>query len=812
MKISERNTGRKLVVVIESSDNRDLHLLQSMLEMTRDQCVRHGHTTDEWPKHVSSVMTGAAPSNARVIQRIDAYDEVHRFILLHHLDHDLLLGISSRRDVNVPGVLSGNLASNLLLELLSPQRGAQHEFRAAPYGEVIANASSRLWRRTASGALLQDLCLEWEIQITTDAWTFDPLQPGASLVGIIQASQDASHATTFVKNSTTHRRVAHEGGIVKFARSKTHPTIAIDRITGVMTYDLAIVATFREMADRLIDGWTFEELAATFAKRLPSYTLREEEDLPGRGRQTGRTRSERNIHRQANGRPPLPLRFLEDGTTPNLEYRPETMADLADPSSAIRKLFGGPTLPRQLRGADLVKLTTEDLGGIDPRRAYVDFFTTGVYRRLHRDQVRSGSTFSRFRWISYDLGLVDDHFILTPRQSNALAERLSAPPVDTKGTKLPLAGLFEVAPITTPLYTTRGLLSPGSGRLVFRTAHNARSEPGYRVYHEPPGATPHGGGAVILAWLPAEDLHASVVSGLLQALDGATHNVHLVPPPRETETQRERRRLARLHQEIQDEFEGAVLALKDSELSDRQRQVLKTDSNTAEEHLNDIEAQLRALDDGNGSDDTGNADVPLHRLPDVLGAITSSATLPAAVADTCRRVLRAVLRAPVLELVPTQAAVRWHGRLELDTDDGGVLQIPVSGHLRNRTTDTWIGGVGGQFWAGIPFATAWDRLDLATPAGTATRWHAPLIKRLQTDAKIDTPLRDPAAASLLVRCPDATILRTAFALLRGTATDADDELVSHVRQLFFDPTLKTPTTWRTLACQAARRAAEGDCT
>lgn len=214
------------------------------------------------------------------------------------------------------------------------------------------------------------------------------------------------------------------------------------------------------------------------------------------------SRSQRNAERERRGQQPVPLRYLESGAA-NPDYQPETLADVTDPPAAMRHLLlRGPTIPRE--AANVVEATlTTDLGGLHPRDGYLEFYRDGIYRRLLKDQERSNALQPRYRWIEAALGPVDEHgFILTDDQVDALKKLRDERQKPPRSQQLPLAGLFAMAP-PAHLYTRHGWLAGSEAVWRWRTSHNTTAEAaGYRIYYEPPHATPHGSDCIIVGWVP----------------------------------------------------------------------------------------------------------------------------------------------------------------------------------------------------------------------------------------------------------------------------------------------------------------------
>lgn len=714
----ERNLGRTLVYIIESKDTADRAALQSLLNNTRAWVnAAHQLDTSDWPADVGAFLQ-MPPDACNVMQRTDMHGEIHRFVVLPCADHDLVVGVSSRRAINDANHLTQNVASNVFLELIGPPKAAGAAGRLASYGLVLTPYLDRIWRTQVGAAHIQGSCIEGHVVIRTPTHSFDPRSSDAGLLGAVQGALDQRSGDDFVYKSTTHRRAGHLTGISKFPRSKTHTALAVSRPGNEYRYDIGVVRVLRAIATLRLQGWSFAAIADSHAHELPSYELREEADHPVGTARTGRSRSERNQNRVRCGRHSVPLKYLEDGSTPNPHYLPETMADLSDPASAIRNLFTGPSPSARLDRNDLPRIIEEELGGLAPNRAYLQFFADGIYRRLHRDPDLSGRTFSRWRWIEYDLGPVDEHgCILTPDQARRLAD-MHTPREITSA--MPLAGLFTVDPPET-LYTNRGILRADDGNWKFRTAHNAKAKSGYRIYAEPHGVAPHSGSCPVVAWLPASDLHVSVAQTVIDALDEAPTTTVVTPPRRTLVGPDELEQACRAVAEETIAFDAAVQALASPDLSDRQRRVLQEEGDAreaalelAEQNLSEAQGRLQM------PDETQDVTVALQTLPDALAALSLGTALQPALADAVRRLLTVVLRGPTMKIDPSEGLVRWSAVLELETDTRQTLRIAIAGAVPNHGADTWLGGPGGMVWAGMSFHDAWERLNHKTPVGLTT--------------------------------------------------------------------------------------------
>ncbi|CAN5288553.1 hypothetical protein BH23ACT9_BH23ACT9_06290 [soil metagenome] len=355
---------------------------------------------------------------------------------------------------------------------------------------------------------------------------------------------------------------------------------------------------------------------------------------------------------------------------------------------------------------------------------------------------------------------------------------------------MPLAGLFTIKP-PDELFTTRGVLRADNSNWVFRTAHNAQAESGYRVYVEPHGTAPHSGGCPTVAWLPSSGLHLSVARAIIDALDDAPTTTVVTPPGRAYGHPDEVQDARSAVDAASETFDSAALALASPKLSDRQRQRLQTEVDAreaeldlAEQTLGELQARTRA------PDETQDVAVPMKNLPDALAALSLGTSLPPALADSVRRLLIVVLRAPTMWLDPDSGTVQWSATLELETDTSQTLRIPIAGQTRNCSADTWLGGPGSMVWVWMSFPDAWAQLDNQTAVGLTSHWRKPIIERLlQEDWPSGLRLRDHTAARLLVGCPSSALVRAALGLLRGGAVEPD--VSAAIKPLFFDEWTET---------------------
>lgn len=799
-----RNHGRILVPVIESADTGGLDMLQTLMKVTAEFVQRLGLDVSKWPDHVADVWP-EAPEHAKVLQRLDNYGDIHTFVVLPFDDHDLLLSVSSRRDYNAPEDRSGNLAVNTLLDILQPPPRHPGRTKAplAPYGHIYSYYSSRLWRTRPGAAHLQELCEEYGIGITAPRFTFDPSDPGSMLVAAFVAEKDRQDAETFVTESTLHRRVAHESGITQFARSKTHPALRVDRETRHLSWDLEVVHVLREVADVLARGGDWFDAADAYAGAIPNYTLREEPDYRrSRDRRRSTSRAERNVLRTRRRAAALPLKYLKDGQTPNPDYRPETYADLEDPASALRKLFQGPSLARQVRRVADGHSVDVDFEGIPAKRLYLDFLFSGRYRRVHRDPENSSRSHSSFRLIAFNLPRVDDHYALTPNQHVAVRDVLNARGRSRTSSRYPLSGLFTVHEPGEELHADRGRIRAKDGALKFRTGHNTQVQDGYRIYFEPFDARGHGRDCQIAAWMPADELHASVADAIIKALDTADVPMSVTPAVDAAMPKWQLAELERAQANAKADFDEKTDAVLIPALSPRQRERAQYKADEAERCLEQAESAVKAA---RAAMATRARDVliPLKILPSVLAALSLGTRLPEDIARQCRQQLSVVLHRPTLRLDPASASVVWSAQLVLETLDGGTLRAELRGTVRNRGRDTWLAGPGGMFWTGMSFHTAWRQLGMATPVGAATRWQEPIIDRLCSTDEPGLPVRDAAAARLLVKCPHAPVVRVAMQIRHGQAAAARSVAHAAAHEAFFDPdgwTIGPRDLWRSIRC------------
>lgn len=178
-----RNDGRPLLCVIESADNGSYGALEDLSQLTRAWLDSMGYDVIAWPEPVHEVLHGARPARRWV--REDDHGQRHTFGVVDLGETDVLFGVSSRRQRNVAGQLTENLATNLLIELLATP-GLNSE---RLYGLLGAVHSGRLLRRGVPGAHLIDVCREWDVVLHCQDLHVDPLvdpSPYAALIALAQ--------------------------------------------------------------------------------------------------------------------------------------------------------------------------------------------------------------------------------------------------------------------------------------------------------------------------------------------------------------------------------------------------------------------------------------------------------------------------------------------------------------------------------------------------------------------------------------------------------------------------------------------------
>ena len=802
--VPRRNHGQTLVSTIESVDAADLSMLAQLARTTHDWVRGQGLDTTGWPLDGFAAWFSNPGPNTSVYQRVDDDGEVQRFVMLHGVDHDALFGVGSRRAKNAAGQLAENVATNLLLDILSPTDIDDD----APYGRVLTFAADRLWRTRTGAAHLQAHCMDWDIIISTSRSNFDPRIPGHALVGAVDAEQATESADRFIQGGSSHRLAAHGQAVNKFPREKTHPAVAIDRETGKMTYDHRVVEAIREAAALLLNGWSFADLVDELGHRIPAYVLRGEPDWRrGKGK---RSRSARNRERATRGRPEVPLKYLDDDETPNPDYRPEMLADLLDPVSGIRHLF---KLTISAKDSDTILARIDkDLDGLHPKDAHLEFMATGVYRRLMKDQQLSNSRRNRYQWAAVDLGEVDEHgYILDRDTVDALKRLRDSRRRPNGGSELPLSSLFAVD-VEAPLYTKHGWLDPHAGRFVWRTSHNGQQS-AYRIYYEPHTATAHGADCHIVGYVHGDELGAALLDAVGTVLEGADGDLTVTSPPVVSQHVQHLRQLERDRDRATEAFEAAVDALADEQLSPRARARLTGTVNEREATLEQLEAEVAtARAQQAGGSEARDVQAPLDTLIDVLARIAPGEKLPAGISRSSNRLLKALFRQPLMSFDPAHGAIRFSFTLELPTHDGSTLRAPVAGQVRNHAVDTWLAGLGGRFWhRRLPLRDLWAETTLTTRYELGHHWRHEVAERLlDPGVPVRRPLSGPGAASLLVRCPYPPVIDLAMRLMLGEdTTGIPDRLRQAVDALLFGSPITGSPLWSGPACRPVVEALDG---
>ena len=753
-------------MVIESADLRNRKSLQALSEVTRETFRSRGFDVSLWPGDVRRLLGGVGA--ASLIIRRDNYGDQHEFAVADCGAFDLFVGVSSRRAVNVSGVLTGNLATNVLLEVLDLRDSDNPYFPR--YGQVGAEDLSRLWRNWIGAAHIQAHADNWDLVLWSRSENLDYLLPGTSLMGMIRGNQASEQATALVVNSSNYKATGHSHGKLKYASGQTHPAIRYHPQTRqILGWDEDVVAALREAVRLLRTGASWEEAATAVGQRIPAPQAQQEPDDDADGSRV-RTRVARNAERTSRGLPELPLRFLPDGS-PNPDYRPETICDLKRPGERLKHLLvWGVTVPVREK-ASIRSLIDLDLEGIAPEDVTHVLYTTGVYRRLVKDQELSNSAGARFRWVALDLGpTADGRSVLTPSDVEFLRTYRTGRTGTGSWGNNPLTGVFQLEQ-DDPIYTRSGWLDPADGRFVVRSGSGG-SERGLRLWFEPHGAVAHSDGCRALGWVPNSVIGPEIARMLVDAVStehdlGEFRFEH--PVVRADPLVSAKQGVA----DLERRHETVVVRLADPDLSDMavaglKRTLTGIEQQLIEAHESLAEAELVAQAVPSTHDDTFD----VSGLAQLAAVLASGVPVPPRTSERAGRLLRTMLHDPRLILDPATASIRIEATLMLSSRQG-LLSIPLQGQVSNQSSDSWVAGLSGMWWErrNVPFADLMVEHGLATNSGSATRWHDVAARRLlEVAADNGQPLRGPNLAAFLVRCPDPVILdRIRTAIEAGTS-------------------------------------------
>lgn len=794
-----RNSGRTLVVVIESSDNGDVDALSALnlLTLDRFRSTYPEHDDSLWPTDVAALLDGTGAARRWV--RTDDGDEIHTFVLADCNTYDVLIGVSSRRARNVAGERSDNVASNTLLELLEQ---LDEEGRAV-YGTLHARYSNRLFRHEVGGMMVIDVCRDWDIVIETEDLRYDPTTDPIPYAAAMTVVQNAAAATHLVKNSAAHKHNALPGGVNKWSRTTTTPILWEHPETRQLSWDPNVVDAIRSTVQLLRDGLSWAECADAVGDLIPSYPLRAEPDVGSANSKTS-TRTERNRDRINEGRPPVELKYHQDGS-PNPNYRPESVLDLPVQGQALRTLLlRGANVSGDVRSAVAAQLETQ-LGGLHPDETTLELLSTGVFRRLVKDQGASNRSRDIYKYISFQLPPfeVDDegneHFPLTFADVEYLrTHRTGRSNPGPKGT-LPLIGIFS-AELEGPVLTDSGTIQPSKspnavhrkldgtdlvGTMSWRAAKSKQGNSIYRVIFAGPGLR----GNVVVGVVPADLMHRSVVEAVSSALESnptsatfdARYRSHL---PGGAELAAAERAV----DSADSDFKGAVNALAENDLSPRIRAMLKEKADAAERQLDQAQ---QAFDEASAGMLTTNIDtVPLDNLIDVLAAVELPHPLDPGIAARIQRRIADIMRDPKILVDPHTQQLRWSAVIELRAESGLMMRLPVGGVVPNSCDNVWLAWPAGTMWTRrctIFDAIAAHDLSASKQPSSVSRWRRRVERRLLAESDVrGVSWRGPNAVNLFARSPYEAITQVGFAIALAESTDRyDPDLVDAVQRTFF---------------------------
>jgi len=757
---ASRNGGRALAVVVMSGDNKQRTALRDYAELTKSTLEGWGWDTAQWPADAAAALNSGGVK-AKVV-RTDDRGEFHEFVLIDCGSLDLLLGVSSRREQNVPGVGSGNVATNVLLDVL---RTPDPDDAGRPlYGVVLVEDISRVFRHEIGVAILQQHFKDWAVLLRSRTDTLDYSVPTTAFLGVIRGSQTAEQATYLIANGSKHKQVAHTNLHLKFAPGQTHPLVAVDFRTRRMSYDEDVVVAIRRAVRLLREGRTMRDVAEEVGSSIPAVQARQAPDVGD----TPRSREARNALRVAQGLPELPMRFLDDGT-PNPAYVGETIADLRDPAGRLRELLvSGPTVTP--RHADGVRASLgSGLIGVAPEDAFLAFYETGVYRRLVKDHGASNSQITRWYWCEADLGrTADGEFVLTRDDVVFLKSLRTGRSGGGSWGEGPLVGVFRVN-VPTSLYTSKGVLDLDAGRLVARSARYVDGG-GVCVWHEPVGATPRGAACSVVGRLSA----SAIGIGLSNALIAACSEVPEAASFSFDAFARRANPLVALKEAVanlEHRHEAAVQRLLDPDLSEGTIDAVKRQLRHIESDLQEAQRAVATFDEDatpQCHDDTFD----ISDLATLAAILRLDRPLPPQHAHRTARMLKALLPDATLRLDPAAGSIEVTATLTIRSL-AGALAIPLAMTLRNEARDTWLAGVAGGWWGGR--GTVQDLMrERGLATATSTRWCEPIADRLLGHAAdLGRPLRGPNLAMLIARCPDLAALSTIRRAIDEGTNDRD---------------------------------------
>jgi hypothetical protein len=783
-----RNGGRLLGVVIESGDVRSRKALQALSGVTRDTFATRGLDVSAWPPDVRELLGGVGCISRFV--RTDTHGEQHVLAIADCGEFDLLVGVSSRREVNVPGIRSGNLATNVLLEVLAlPDPSDPTRPR---YGQLGAEDLNRMWRSDVGVAHVQAWARDWDLVLWSRSDYLDYLIPGTAFMGTMRGNQAAEQATSVVVNGAKHKAAAHREGKLKYARGQTHPLIRVHAVTRqILGYDEDVVEAIRDAVRLLRGGASWDEAALAVGSRIPATQAQQEPDEDHDGGRI-RTRSARNALRAAQDLPVLPLRFLPDGS-PNPDYKPESVLDLNRPGERLKTLLvWGPSVPAR-DAASIAGRINADLDGVAPDDCFHGLYATGTYRRLVKDQTLSNSAVVRYRWAALELGpTADGSFVLTADDISFLQTFRAGRTGTGSWGNNPLTGVFRVDQ-STPLYTRSGLLDPTSGAFRARSGSTDGTR-GLRIWFEPTGASPHSANCRAVGWIPNAEIGPAIAQMLIEAVTGDHELAEFRfdhPTLRDDPVAAPKKAVA----DLERRHEATAIRLADPDLSAMTIAALKRELASVEQQLAQAHSALEAAQATARSAPSSHDDeFDISDLAQLAAILQAAVPVPPRVAERASRLLRTMLHDPRLILEPRTARVQIAATLMLHSDQGQI-SIPVRAHVANRSSDPWVAGVAGMWWEQrtVPFAHLMAERGLASSSGT--RWHEPVVQRLLAEATSrGRPLRGPNLASLLVRCDDpASLAKIRTAIETGGCAETP------CAQLFDGPDIRHGTPWKSVA-------------